>query len=54
MVSSPLAVAIGIAPKCLTAARNAWVTAREQELLPVGCQTRYTRERIVSVHAAPS
>jgi hypothetical protein len=23
-------------PKCLTAARNAWVTAREQELLPVG------------------
>jgi hypothetical protein len=23
-------------PKCLTAARNAWVAAREQELLPVG------------------
>ena len=23
-------------PKCLTAARNAWVVAREQELLPVG------------------
>ena len=23
-------------PKCLTAARNAWVTAREHELLPVG------------------
>ena len=23
-------------PKCLTAARNAWMTAREQELLPVG------------------
>jgi hypothetical protein len=23
-------------PKCLTAARNVWVTAREQELLPVG------------------
>jgi hypothetical protein len=23
-------------PKCLTAAQNAWVTAREQELLPVG------------------
>jgi len=23
-------------PKCLTAARNAWVTAREEELLPVG------------------
>jgi len=23
-------------PKCLTAARNAWITAREQELLPVG------------------
>jgi hypothetical protein len=23
-------------PKCLTSARNAWVTAREQELLPVG------------------
>ena len=23
-------------PKCLTAVRNAWVTAREQELLPVG------------------
>jgi Putative transposase/Transposase zinc-binding domain len=23
-------------PKCLTAARHAWVTAREQELLPVG------------------
>jgi Putative transposase/Transposase zinc-binding domain len=23
-------------PKCLTTARNAWVTAREQELLPVG------------------
>jgi hypothetical protein len=23
-------------PKCLTAARNAWVSAREQELLPVG------------------
>ena len=23
-------------PKCLTAARNGWVTAREQELLPVG------------------
>jgi len=23
-------------PKCLTARRNAWVTAREQELLPVG------------------
>jgi hypothetical protein len=23
-------------PKCLTAARNAWVTARERELLPVG------------------
>lgn len=24
-------------PKCLIAARNAWVAAREQELLPVGC-----------------
>jgi hypothetical protein len=23
-------------PKCLTAARNVWVAAREQELLPVG------------------
>jgi hypothetical protein len=23
-------------PKCLTAARNAWVSARERELLPVG------------------
>jgi hypothetical protein len=23
-------------PKCLTAARDSWVTAREQELLPVG------------------
>ena len=23
-------------PKCLTAARNAWVAAREEELLPVG------------------
>ena len=23
-------------PKCLTAARNVWVTARQQELLPVG------------------
>lgn len=27
---------MGSCPKCLTAARNAWVTAREQELLPVG------------------
>ena len=34
--SRTTAVGIAIVPKCLTAARNAWVAAREQELLPVG------------------
>jgi len=36
MVSSPFAVLIGIAPKCLTHARDQWLAARERELLPVG------------------
>ena len=35
-LSRTTAAVIGIAPKRLTAARNAWVAAREQELLPVG------------------
>ena len=36
MESSPLRVAIGTVPSVLTAARDQWVAAREQELLPVG------------------